>query len=62
MLILASIGFPVILEHERSRKLFFTDVERDSFSDRIGIVCSLPVYVDGCLVINTARDAEEGLK
>ena len=22
----------------------------------------LPVYVDGCLVINTARDAEEGLK
>ena len=39
-----------------SRKLFFTDVERDSFSDRIGIVCSLPVYVDGKLAAVIGAD------
>ena len=41
---------------EESRKLFFTDVERDTFSDRIGIVCSLPVYADGKLAAVIGAD------
>ena len=41
---------------EETGKLFFTDVERDTFSDRIGIVCSLPVYVDGKLAAVIGAD------
>ena len=36
--------------------LYYTEVEKDTFTDRIGIVCSLPVYVDGELVCVVGAD------
>lgn len=33
-----------------SKGLYFTDVEKDAFTDQIGIVCSCPVYYEGNLV------------
>ncbi len=37
-------------------ELFFTDVELDAFTGQIGIVCSLPVYVDKKLVAVVGAD------
>ena len=37
-------------------KLYFTDVEKDYFSDSIGIVCSMPVYVNGKLSVVVGAD------
>ena len=36
--------------------LYYTEVEKDTFTDRIGIVCSLPIYVDGELVCVVGAD------
>jgi len=36
--------------------VFFTDVERDVFTGNIGIMCSVPVYVDGELVCVAGAD------
>lgn len=36
--------------------LYFTDVERDAFTDQIGIVCAKPVYVRGELVAVVGAD------
>ena len=40
----------------QTRELFFTDIEKDSFSDRIGIVCAVPVYVNGKLAAVAGAD------
>lgn len=39
-----------------SRKMYFSDIEKDTFSDRIGIVCSKPVYIDGKLAAVVGAD------
>ena len=39
-----------------SGKIYFTDIEKDTFTDRIGIVCALPVYADGELVAVAGAD------
>ncbi len=39
-----------------SRKMYFSDIEKDTFSDRIGIVCSRPVYIDGKLAAVVGAD------
>ncbi len=36
--------------------IYFTDVEKDFFSDSIGIVCSMPVYVNGKLAVVVGAD------
>ena len=36
--------------------IYFSDVERDMFTDKIGIVCAIPVYVDGKLVAVAGAD------
>ena len=36
--------------------LIFTDVEQDAFTDNIGIVCAMPVYVDGTLAAVVGSD------
>ena len=36
--------------------LYFSDVEKDFFSDSIGIVCSMPVYVNGKLAVVVGAD------
>ena len=36
--------------------IYFSDVERDTFTDNIGIVCSIPVYVDGKLAAVAGAD------
>lgn len=36
--------------------LYYTEVEKDTFTDRIGVVCSLPIYVDGELVCVVGAD------
>lgn len=37
-------------------EMYFTDVERDAFTDKVGIVCALPVYADGQLVCIVGAD------
>ena len=37
-------------------KVYFSEVEKDSFTDKIGIVCSIPVYVDDKLVAVAGAD------
>ena len=37
-------------------KIYFSEVEKDSFTDKIGIVCSIPVYVDDKLVAVAGAD------
>ncbi len=41
---------------ESAKGPFFTDVEKDSFTDKIGIVCSIPVYNNGRLVAVAGAD------
>ena len=41
---------------KKTGDLYFTDVEKDSFTDKIGIVCSMPVYRDGKLVAVVGAD------
>ena len=41
---------------EKAKGPFFTDVEKDSFTDKIGIVCSIPVYVNGRLAAVAGAD------
>ena len=41
---------------EETGSLYFTDVERDTFTDRVGIVCSLPLYADGKLAAVIGAD------
>ena len=41
---------------EETGDIYFTDVELDNFTDRIGIVCSLPVYADGELAAVIGAD------
>ena len=36
--------------------MYFSDIEKDSFSDNIGIVCSVPVYAGGKLVAVVGAD------
>lgn len=36
--------------------IYFSDVEKDTFTDNIGIVCSVPVYVDGKLAAVAGAD------
>ena len=36
--------------------IYFSDVEKDTFTDNIGIVCSIPVYVDGKLAAVAGAD------
>ena len=36
--------------------LYFTGLEADSFSDRVGVVCAVPVYVDGELAAVAGAD------
>ena len=38
--------------------IYFSDVERDTFTDNIGIVCSIPVYVDGKLYLEQSVTME----
>ncbi|MBQ8094070.1 MAG: SpoIIE family protein phosphatase [Clostridia bacterium] len=38
------------------QSLIFTDVEIDAFTGDIGIVCAMPVYVDGCLAAVVGSD------
>ena len=38
------------------KDLYFTDVETDAFNGQVGIVCALPVYLDGKLVAVVGAD------
>ena len=40
----------------KTGELYFSDVEKDFFSDSIGIVCSMPVYVNGKLSVVVGAD------
>ena len=37
-------------------EIFFTEIEEDSFTDRIGVVCAKPIYQDGKLVAVVGTD------
>ena len=47
---------PWYLGAKETGKLYFTDVEKDFFSDNIGIVCSVPIYKEDRLVAVVAAD------
>ena len=47
---------PWFIQAVKERGLIFTDVEVDAFSGDIGIVCAMPVYVNGKLVAVVGSD------
>ncbi|MBO4348644.1 MAG: SpoIIE family protein phosphatase, partial [Candidatus Methanomethylophilaceae archaeon] len=47
---------PWYIDSVASGELYFSDIEKDSFSDDVGIVCAYPVYADGKLVAVVGAD------